>query len=234
MFEHNLLTLGAASFGVIQFLGQTLLAIIVCAAVIAFAILFAGKLGIFARKRVEDWTREFTPRISRSRSTVGKATRTHAQTFTYDPDAKEANAYSSDRNFKVWSKAFPIEKRVYEEFDGLLRSNSPTRFLLLSTDPPTLKMTQWGPMPIVTALYQVEDLDKFPEYYTTLPKNVVATAHNHLKDASIAEHDIEIFESIDRLIGMKVHVIGTKIERRMYCTGDGPVFTGHAAVGGEK
>jgi hypothetical protein len=230
MFPGDLLELGAVSPAL---LGQALSATIVCAFVLTFVVLFAWKLGIFTRTEIQDWARAIKSQIRSARAFVGKTTRAPPQTFIYAPDGEGADAHAVGRNFVIWSKAFPIEKRVFEEFDALLRSSTPTQFLLLSTDPPTLKMTRWGPAPIVTALYQVEDLEKFPEYYTRVPKSVVATAHNHLKGATIVDHDIEIFEKIDRLVGKKVHVIGTRSERRMYCAADGPVFTGQAAAGGE-
>jgi hypothetical protein len=79
-------------------------------------------------------------------------------------------------------------------------------------------------LPVITAIETVE-LESFSQYYTKLPKTVVATYHQHETGTEILNHDERIFQTIDGLIQPKLHIIGAAGKYRIYCARDGPVIT---------
>lgn len=109
----------------------------------------------------------------------------------------------------------PMSNQVHEQICALARSPTPNSALLLSTSPPTIKMTESGPAPVVTELRSVPSLENF-QGLSKDARNTVGSFHNHLNDLSLSQHDSRIFQNLDRLLGPKYHVVGSRQGLRIY------------------
>ena len=134
------------------------------------------------------------------------------------------NRKRNQSNYKLYNDLLPMTKPIFQQFTTLTKSSDPVECLLLSTDPPTMKVIDKKILPVITAIETVE-LESFPQYYTKLPKTVVATYHQHETNTDMLSHDERIFQTVDGLMQPKLHIIGAAGKYRIYCARDGPVIT---------
>lgn len=110
--------------------------------------------------------------------------------------------------YVIWNQRLPITRKVLEQIRGLAKSNEPFSGLLVSSHPATIKMTENGPMPIVTCLIAVKDLDA-SNLSGTACDDMVATFHTHRSSLETLEHDERLFRVIDAFAGPKLHIVGS-------------------------
>jgi len=132
-----------------------------------------------------------------------------------------SGAPAISRKHKSWNNTLPMKWEVLEQIRSLAKTGSICSAYLVSTDPPTIKMTPDGPMPVVDRLILMQN--GFGNQ--SVPPNVVATYHTHPEGLDILDHDERLFTVIDALIGPKVHIIASPAGLRYYCASDGPEIT---------
>jgi hypothetical protein len=101
-----------------------------------------------------------------------------------------------------------MTRKVLEQVRSLARSNEPFFGVLVSTHPPTIGMTENGPIPLVTRLIAVKDLDP-SNFDGVSPEDLVATFHTHQSKLEVLEHDESAFRIIDAFAGPRIHIIGS-------------------------
>lgn len=191
---------------------------IVILASLAFMLLFARRLGIFSRKRISEWRREYVHNFSQIHLPTTR------RRFIWSRANNSGAEVSSQSSYKLYNDLLPMTKQIFQQFTALTKSSSPVECLLLSTNPPTMKVIDKKILPVITAIENVE-LENFPQFYTELPKTVVATYHQHETKTEILNHDERIFQTVDDLMRPKLHIIGAAGKYRIYCARDGPVIT---------
>jgi len=135
---------------------------------------------------------------------------------------KQEMAGTRFATYKDWDNKLPMTKKVLEQVIGLARSNEPFFGVLVSTHPPTIKMTKNGPMPIVTRLVAVNNLD--PSSFNGIAhEDLVATFHTHRLRLDVLEHDERLFRVVDAFAGPKIHIIGSVKGLQLYCARSSPV-----------
>jgi hypothetical protein len=179
--------------------------------------LFAKRLGIFNRNKIAELRRQYVPNFSQ----IPLPARRRRFIWTR---ANNSKPESNQGNYKLHNDLLPMTKPIFQQFTTLTKSPDPVECLLLSTDPPTVKVIDKKILPVITAIETVE-LESFSQYYTKLPKTVVATYHQHETNTDMLSHDERIFQTVDGLIQPKLHIIGAAGKYRIYCARDGPVIT---------
>lgn len=132
-----------------------------------------------------------------------------------ETNRQESDSRQSQRDYVVCNDKLPMSNQVHEQLCALARSPTPNSALLLSTSPPTIKMAESGPAPVVTELRSVASLENLQG----VPKdgrNTVGSFHNHLNDLGLSPHDSRIFQNLDRWLGPKYHVVGSRQGLRVY------------------
>jgi hypothetical protein len=119
-------------------------------------------------------------------------------------------------NYQAWNGQLPMSRQVHDQLRALANNPTPVSAVLLSTNPPTIKITRTGPTPIVTELKTVTSLENL-QTFPTSDRSTIGTFHNHLKDSQLLEHDVGIFEKFDKWAGPKYHIIGSPKGLRFYC-----------------
>jgi hypothetical protein len=163
-------------------------------------------------------------RLRNLASTANRTLRFHTQTPTHSTVA-----------FEVWRGKLPITGKVLEQVRRLARSNEHFSGFLVSTHPPTIKIMESGPTPVVTRLLPVEDFD--PDNLNKIShEDLVGTFHTHCSELSAFEHDERIFRVVDALAGPKIHIIGSVRGLRFYRARGGSTSFSAARQehGGEK
>jgi hypothetical protein len=181
--------------------------------------LLAKRLGIFSRNKITEWRRQYVPNFSQLPLSV----RRRRFIWTRANSGPEASKQLPASNYKLHNDLLPMTKQIFQQFTALTKSSDPVECLLLSTDPPTMKVIDKKIVPVITGIENAE-LETFPQYYTKLPKTVVATYHQHKTSTEILNHDKRIFQTIDSLIQPKLHIIGAAGKYRIYCAHGGPVI----------
>ena len=199
--------------GFLSFLG-----IIAGAVSIVFMFLFAKRLEIFSRNKIAEWRRQYIPDFSQIHLPPRR------RRFIWARANNSGREASNQSNYKLYNDLLPMTKPIFQQFTALTKSSDPVECLLLSTEPPTMKVVDKKILPVITAIETVE-LESFPQYHTKLPKTVVATYHQHETGTEILNHDERIFQTVDELMQPKLHIIGAAGKYRIYCARDGPVIT---------
>lgn len=193
------------------------LGLIAVALSLVFMFLFAKRLGMFSRNKIAEWRRQYSPNFS-------QIPLQRSRHFIWTRANNSEPEVSNQSNYKLYNDLLPMTKQIFQQFTALTKSSGPVECLLLSTEPLTMKVIDKKILPVITAIETVE-LESFPQYYTKLPKIVVATYHQHETGTEILNHDKRIFQTIDCLIQPKLHIIGAEGKYRIYCARDGPVIT---------
>lgn len=129
-------------------------------------------------------------------------------------------------DYKPWSKRLPTSRSVIDHIHIAARQETPLYAVLLTTSPPTLKITEEGQLPVVTELKLVRTLEDVQSLtQSTMPERIVATFHNHLERLDVLPHDARIFLNVDSQLGTKLHLIGSKKGMQFYSVnGDDPAI----------
>lgn len=110
--------------------------------------------------------------------------------------------------YEIWNNKLPMTRKVLEQVRGLAKSSEPFFGVLVSSHPPTIGMTENGPMPLVTRLIAVKDLDP-SNFDGVSPEDLVATFHTHQSKLEVLKHDESTFRIIDAFAGSRIHIIGS-------------------------
>ena len=127
-------------------------------------------------------------------------------------------------DYRPWNKRLPVSRRVIDQIHIAAKQETPISAVLLTTSPPTVKLTEDGSLPVVTELKLVSTLEEVQLLTQTVPpERIVATFHNHETQLDVLPHDAKLFLGVDSQLGNKLHLIGSRRGIQFYsANGDDP------------